>query len=138
MTIFDEAEHAIMYDSNGKPIVPDNSEELASSARIFQRLNKKYKDVLKAHKKNEISEQDLDLWKASIKTQVEDVLYQIGTLSIDVSVLQEPLKDYYYKTMKPAMAETMFNKDFDAWVEPYDNLKNKCFQLMGKIVGEEL
>jgi hypothetical protein len=57
---------------------------------------------------------------------------------MDVSALQEPLKEYYYKTLKPALAETMFNKEFDEWVEPYDALKNKCFQLMGKIIGEEL
>lgn len=138
MIIEENLDIPVNYDSNGKPIVPDNEEELSSSTRLFERLNKKYKIVLKAFKNGEITEHDLDLWKANIKIQVEDVLYQVGKLSLDVSVLQEPLKEYYYKKLKPAMAETMFNKDFDKWVEPYDTLKNRCFQLMGKIIGEEL
>lgn len=121
-----------------KPIFPDYDEELASSNRLFERLNVKYRDVLKAHKKGDVTDQDLDMWKASIKNQVEDILYQVGKLSMDVSELQEELENYYYTKFKPAMAETMFRKEFDELVEPYDTIKNRCFLLMGKILGEEL
>jgi hypothetical protein len=136
--VINKNESIIRFDSNGKPIVPDNKEEITSSNRLFERLSKRHKDVLKAYKCKEMCEQDLDMWKAMIKTQVEDVLYQVGKLSLEISILQEPLKNYYYKTLKPAMGDTMFKKEFDEWTEPYDTLKNKCFQLMGKIIGEEL
>lgn len=121
-----------------KPIMPDHEEELRANNKTFGHLNKKYKDVLKAHKDGDIDDDDLDEWKASLKHQVEDIIYQVGELSLVVRELKEPLRDYFIKNFKPAIADTMFNKEYDEAEEPYDVIKNRCFQLIGKIIGEDL
>ena len=117
---------------------PDHTVELRSATKMYGELNKKYKAVLKSFKKKEINKEDLIEWKDTLKRHVEDVLYQVGDLSICVSELQEPLRMEYYSKFKPALAETLFNEEFDAAVVPYDVLKNRCFQLIGKIIGVRL
>lgn len=117
---------------------PDHETELRSSTKTYGELNKKYKTVLKAFNKKEINEEDLIDWKNTLKRHVEDVIYQVGELSMCVSELQEPLKMEYYSKFKPALAEVLFNEEFEAAVLPYDTLKNRCFQLIGKIIGVEL
>ena len=119
-------------------VFPDHTVELKSSTKTYSELNKKYKAVLKAFKKKEINEGDLIEWKDTLKRHVEDILYQVGDLSVCVSELQEPLRMEYYSKFKPALAETLFNEEFDAAVMPYDTLKNRCFQLIGKIIGVKL
>lgn len=117
---------------------PDHTIELRSSTKTYTELNKKYKAVLKAFKDNDINEEDLSEWKDTLKRHIEDVLYQVGELSMCVSELQEPLRMEYYGKFKPALAETLFNEEFDTAVLPYDTLKNRCFQLIGKIIGVKL
>ena len=119
-------------------VFPDHEAELRSSTKTYSELNKKYKAVLKAFKDKQINEEDLIEWKDTLKRHVEDVLYQVGELSMCVSEHQEPLRMEYYSKFKPALAETLFNEEFDAAVLPYDNLKNRCFQLIGKIIGVKL
>ena len=117
---------------------PDHTIELISSTKTYGELNKKHKAVLKAFKDKQINEEDLIEWKDTLKRHVEDVLYQVGELSMCVSELQEPLRIEYYSKFKPALAETLFNEEFEAAVIPYDTLKNRCFQLIGKIIGVRL
>ena len=121
-----------------KPVMPDHEPELRSSTKLFGYLNKKYKVVIKAHKKGDLTDDDLGAWVESLKHQVEDILYQVGELSLCVRELKEPLRMYYFDNFKPAIAETMFEKEYDEAELPYDVIKNRCFQLVGKMIGEEL
>jgi hypothetical protein len=120
--------------------IPDHSIELMSSEKTFKELNKKYKAVLKLYNNNEINDDELEDWKLILKKRLEEVLYLVGELSRPVSDLRESLEQRYYSRYKgtPATAERLYNLHFNEIVLPYDTLKNRCYQLMGKMIGVDL
>lgn len=118
-----------------RPLMPNHEIELRTSTKLFVRLSKKYRTVLKARKDNQINDNDVVEWKSNLKRQIENILYQVGELSMCVREIKNPLREHYISNYKPAIADTMFIKEYDELELPYDKLKNKCFQLIGKLIS---
>jgi hypothetical protein len=68
----------------------------------------------------------------------ETYLYAVADLSMEVNVIEEPLKKHYKKEFKatPALANKLFYEEFFSLHKEYDKVKRFIWKAIFKVDGE--
>lgn len=111
--------------------LPDHSEEFEKAKEMLQRV------VNDINWHNSVSK-ELSKFKVDNMIYIVDgILCIIADLSMSRFEIRDMLEEAYSKqyVKSPALGKKLFIKEYEELHEPYDKIKNKCFDLLGKLQG---